>query len=218
MSTPEFATTPAKRNRQRSLYLVIAGVIILVTIIAVWIIANGRLPFMPPRLNGIAIQSPEPAQNFTLTSQTGQPLSLTDLRGKVVLLYFGYTYCPDACPTTLAELKKATQTLGGDAEDVQVVMVSIDPERDTPEVLKTYMAYFDPSYIGLTGTEDEILAAATPYGVYFQKHEGSPATGYLVDHTTTVMAIDKEGYLRLFYPYGTAGEDIAADLRYLVND
>lgn len=217
MSTQELTSTPPTKKRSTAYLWIGAGVVLFVVAIIIWSFVNGRLPFLPPRLNGIAIQSPEPAPNFTLTSQTGQPLSLHDLRGKVVLLYFGYTFCPDACPTTLAELKKVTNALGKEAKDVQVVMVTVDPERDTPEVLREYLSYFDASYIGLTGTEGDILAATTPYGVYFQKHEGSPATGYLVDHTTTVMAIDKEGYLRLFYPYGTSGEDIAADMRYLIN-
>lgn len=218
MSHPELTTAPVISNRSRPLAWLVSGLLILLIAVAIWSLLNGRLPFLPPRLNGIAIQSPEPVPNFTLTSQSGAPLSFNDLRGKVILLYFGYTFCPDACPTTLTELKKATATLGRDAQDVQVVMVTVDPERDTPEVLRQYLGYFDPSYIGLTGSEEEILAAATPFGVYYQKHEGSAATGYLVDHTTTVMAIDKRGYLRLFYPYGTSGEEIAADMHYLVND
>ena len=142
----------------------------------------------------------------------GSPaLRLAGLRGKVVLLYFGYTFCPDACPTTLSELKKVPAALGDRADEVQVVMVSVDPQRDTPEVLREYLSYFDPSFLGLTGTEEEVLAAATPLGIYFSAHEGSAATGYLVDHTTSVLAIDKDGYLRLLYSFETPGEDIAAD-------
>jgi protein SCO1/2 len=164
----------------------------------------------------MVMQSPQPVADFTLTSQTGEPVSLSDLRGKVVLLYFGYTFCPDACPTTLAELKKAKAALGTAGEDLQVVMVSVDPERDTPQALGKYLAAFDPTFLGLTGSEEAILAAATPLGIYYARNEGSPATGYLVDHTTTVAAIDRDGYLRIVYPFETQGEDIAADMRYLL--
>jgi protein SCO1/2 len=151
-------------------------------------------------------------------SSTGEPLSLSDLRGKVVLVYFGYTFCPDACPTTMAQLKKVPPALGDNAEDVQVVMITVDPQRDTPEALREYLAAFDPSFIGLTGTEDEIRAAASPFGIYFAAHEGSAASGYLVDHTSAVTAIDKAGYARLVFPHETPGEDIAADVRQLARE
>lgn len=208
------ATTAPKRPR---LFLWLALlVILLVGGVAIWSVVNGRLPFAAPSFNGTVIQSPDPVADFTLTASTGERLSLSDLRGQVVLLYFGYTFCPDACPTTLDELKKVPAALGDQADEVQVVMVTVDPRRDTPEVLREYLAYFDPSFLGLTGSEEEVLAAASPLGIYFAAHEGSPATGYLVDHTTSVLAIDKEGYLRLLYSFETPGEAIADDMRQLV--
>ena len=182
----------------------------------VWTLINGRLPFTPYSYKGMLIQSPDKAANFTLTDHNGQRVSLSDFQGKVVLIYFGYTFCPDACPTTLAQLKKVPPALGDDAGDVQVLMVTVDPERDTPDVLREYLSFFDPSFLGLTGTEEEILAAATPFGIYYNQHAGTAATGYLVDHTTSVLGIDKEGYLRLVYGFETPGEDIAADVRELV--
>ena len=97
-------------------------------------------------------------------------------------------------------------------------MITVDPDRDTPEHLAEYLSFFDPSFIGLTGTEEEILGATTPFGIYYKKHEGTIASGYLFDHTATVMAIDKQGYLRLVYPFGISGEDIAADMRYLIRE
>lgn len=153
---------------------------------------------------------------FALVNQDGKPVTDADFKGKLLLVYFGYTFCPDACPTTMAELKKVPPALGRSADDVQVVMISVDPQRDTPEVLREYLAHFDPSFLGLTGTEEEILAAATPLGIYYYAHEGSAASGYLVDHTTSVLAIDREGYLRVIYSFETPGEDIAADMRWLV--
>ena len=212
-STPSKAAPSLNR---RGLWAVLAAAVLLVGAVVVWSAINGRLPFGAPAFHGTVIQSPDVVADFTLTSSTGDQLSLSDLRGKVVLLYFGYTFCPDACPTTLNELKKVPSALGDRADEVQVVMVTVDPQRDTPEVLREFLAHFDPSFLGLTGTEEEIMAAASPLGIYFAAHEGSPATGYLVDHTTSVLAIDKEGYLRLLYSFETPGEAIADDMRHLV--
>ncbi len=218
MTTPDdptAPTAPASRRTSPLLWLALAA-ILLVGGIGLWSVLNGRLPFGAPSFNGTVIQSPDPVPDFTLNASTGERLRLSDLRGKVVLMYFGYTFCPDACPTTLNELKKVPPALGERADEVQVVMVTVDPQRDTPEVLREFLGHFDPSFLGLTGTEEEVLAAATPLGIYFAAHEGSPATGYLVDHTTSVLAIDKEGYLRLLYSFETPGEAIADDMRQLV--
>ena len=212
-SAPAKAAPPSNR---RALWAVLAAAVLLVGAVVVWSVINGRLPFGAPTFHGTVIQSPDVVADFTLTASTGEQISLSDLRGQVVLMYFGYTFCPDACPTTLNELKKVPPALGDRADEVQVVMVTVDPQRDTPEVLREYLSYFDPSFLGLTGTEEEVLAAATPLGIYFSAHEGSAATGYLVDHTTSVLAIDKDGYLRLLYSFETPGEDIAADMRHLV--
>lgn len=171
----------------------------------------------PPNFNGMVLQSSDTLTDFTLTSADGQ-VSLSDLRGKVVLLYFGYTYCPDVCPATMVELKKAMNELGRDGEDVQVIMISFDPERDTPEVLQEYVQHFHPSFMGLTGTDEEIAAITVPMGIFYEKHDGTVQSGYLIDHTATVAVVDKDGYLRLIYAFDTPGEDIAKDLRYLVRD
>jgi protein SCO1/2 len=172
--------------------------------------------FKPYTFHGMVLQSPEPAANFTLTSHLGQPVSLSDFKGQLVLLYFGYTTCPDVCPTTLAELKQARQLLGKRSDEVQVLMVTVDPERDTVPVLADYMTHFDPSFIGLTGTPEEIAEIATYYGVFYERKESESALGYLVDHTATVMVVDRDGYLRMIYPYGTKFEDITADLDYML--
>ena len=218
MTSPTDPTpaTAAPKRPIRALWIALAAIVLLLGAVAVWSVVNGRLPFGAPAFNGTVIQSPDLAADFTLTASTGEQLSLSDLRGKVVLMYFGYTFCPDACPTTLNELKKVPAALGDRADEVQVVMVTVDPQRDTPEVLREYLSHFDPSFLGLTGTEEEVLAAATPLGIYFSAHEGSAASGYLVDHTTSVLAIDKEGYMRLLYSFETPGEAIADDMRHLV--
>ena len=128
-----------------------------------------------------------------------------------MLVYFGYTFCPDVCPTTLTTVDKALDLLGNKADQVQLVMISVDPERDTSAVLANYLSNFNPSFVGLTGTPDQIASAATPFGVYYQKHEGSAATGYLVDHTASLLVLDRTGRTRLVIPFETSAEDIAED-------
>lgn len=217
MTTQEHLTEKAPKKRISPwIWVGLLALLLLLGGAVVYTLINGRLPFTPYSYKGTLIQSPDLAPDFTLESSTGERVSLSDFRGKVILMYFGYTFCPDACPTTLAQLKKVAPALGDDAGDVQVLMVTVDPQRDTAEVLRQYLSFFDPSFIGLTGTEEEILAAATPFGIYYNAHAGTPATGYLVDHTTSVLAVDKDGYLRLIYGFETPGEDIAADVRELV--
>jgi len=154
--------------------------------------------------------------DFTLASADG-PVTLQALRGKVVLVYFGYTYCPDVCPTALAATAAGLALLRPEElAGVAAIFVSVDPERDTPERMAEYMAYFNPSFVGLSGTPDQIAEAATPFGIYYQKHEGTPASGYLVDHTATVNVLDREGRMRLVWPFGTEGDAMAADLKQML--
>ncbi|MCC6603595.1 MAG: SCO family protein [Anaerolineae bacterium] len=174
--------------------------------------------FGPTEWHGMVIQSYQPVTNFTLTSSNGEPVSLIDFRGKVVMLYFGYTFCPDVCPATMIELSDAMEILGDKSEDVQVVMITLDPERDTPEVMQKYVTHFNDTFIGLTGTPEELIAVTAPMGIFYERHEGSSAAGYLIDHTATVAVLDKEGKLRLVYPFGVTGADMAADLKYLVRE
>lgn len=174
--------------------------------------------FGPTEWHGMEIQSNKPVTNFTLTGPGEQPVSLIDFRDKVVMIYFGYTFCPDVCPATMVELRDAMEILGKNSEDVQVLMITLDPERDTPEVLEAYLAHFDDSFIGLTGTPDELIAVTAPLGIFYERHEGSAASGYLIDHTATVAVLDKDRLLRLIYPFGITGEEMAADLKYLVRE
>ncbi len=170
----------------------------------------------PYQYHGLYLETPKPAPDVTLTDMNGQPAKLTDFTGKVVLLYFGYTFCPDVCPTTLSTVNQALQLLGKKADEVQLVMVSVDPDRDTPAVLKHYLANFNPSFIGMTGDPEQIAQAATPFGVIYTKHEGTPATGYLVDHTASLMVLDRQGNMRLVLPFETPADAIAADLKQML--
>jgi protein SCO1/2 len=211
-------TTSASRPTNRLLrpkYLIGLLIVLVVVVAAGWLISTALRPHI---FHGTVLQSPLAATNFTLTSHDGQPVSLSDFKGQVVLLYFGYTTCPDVCPTTLAELHATLQVLGNRAKDVQVMMVTVDPERDTVPVMADYVTHFDARFIGLTGTPDQIAQIATSYGVAYSRHVGPSAIGgYLVDHTATVTAIDRQGHVRVIFPFNTPAADIAADVDYLLN-
>ena len=205
-STDESKKKPS--NTKKILLYGFGAIVVLALIgFAIWWVR-------PPEMHGVVLQSPQRLTDFTLDGSTGESISLSDFRGKPVLIYFGYTFCPDVCPTTLNDLTDTMDALGKKADDVQVIMVSVDPERDTPEQLATYLRYFDPRFIGMTGTKDDIDAAATQFGVFYEAHEGTAATGYLVDHTSTVALVDEDGYLREIFSFDTPGEDIAADVAY----
>ncbi|MCA9981819.1 MAG: SCO family protein [Anaerolineales bacterium] len=171
----------------------------------------------PHEFAGAVVTNPQPAPDFTLVSADG-PVNLSDYEGKYIYLYFGYTFCPDVCPATMNELAKMTEQLGADAENVQVIMITVDPARDTAELLRDYMAFFDPSFIGLTGTEEEIAAVANTYGVFYEAHEGSAESGYLVDHSTRTYLFSPERVPIVAYPFDVSAEAMAEDLRYLLTN
>lgn len=204
---------------KKTAWIFVVGILVGIVLIA--IIALPRM--RPYNFHGTVLQSPQPAPDFELKAANGQTIRLSDFNGKLVMLYFGYTFCPDVCPTSLSKIADAMDILGKQANDVQVIMISVDPERDTPEMLLEYTSFFHPRFIGVTGTPDEIAEVATMYGIYYQAHEGTAATGYLVDHTASVMVIDQDGHLKLVYPYTPpdqdvyiSAEDIASDLAYLL--
>jgi protein SCO1/2 len=165
----------------------------------------------PYEFVGTVLSDPDIAPSFTLTADTGERVGIDSYRGKVVLIYFGYTFCPDICPASLAELAEAVTLLGDDGSEVQVIMISVDPARDKPEVLGQYVDFFDPTFVGLTGTEAEIADVADKYNVFYEAQQGTPATDYLVDHWAGVMLIDRDGMLAELFSNGTTGEQIAAD-------
>jgi protein SCO1/2 len=177
--------------------------------------AVGVFFLRPHTFHGTVIQSPEPSYDFTLTGADGD-ISLSDFRGNLVLLYFGYTFCPDICPGTLANVAQALRDMDSQAGDVQLIMVSLDPERDTPEKLAEYMGHFHPSFIGITGAKEQLDEITSLYGIFYQVNEGSDATGYLIDHTATLMVIDRQGYLKLVFPFGVTANEIADDLKYML--
>jgi protein SCO1 len=159
-----------------------------------------------------------PAPEIELARDNGTNFRLSEMRGNVVLLFFGYTSCPDVCPTTLSELRKANEELGKNADQVKVVFVTVDPERDTPEKIQKYVSIFNPAFIGLSGSTNELEPVWKEYGVYREIDKTtSSASGYLVTHSARVYVIDPDGNLRLSYSYGTPTDDIVHDLKILFN-
>ena len=168
------------------------------------------------RFNGADITGAEYARTLALPDQNGQPRTLADFKGKVTVVFFGYTQCPDACPTTMAELAQVKKLLGKDGERLQGVFVTIDPERDTPQVLKPYMESFDPSFVALRGTPEQTAATAKEFKVFYAKSPGKTPDSYSMDHTAGSYVFDTQGRVRLFESYGRGAEALAADLKVLL--
>jgi protein SCO1/2 len=152
-----------------------------------------------------------------LTDHHGKPRSLADFRGKVVVLTFGFTHCPDVCPTTLADFASALKRLGPDAERVQVLFVTVDAARDTEEVLRQYVPAFHPSFLGLRGDAAATAKVTKDYGIHSSVRAGKTPESYTVDHSAQSMVLDPQGRLRLVIGHGLAPEKIASDLRLLLN-
>lgn len=192
-------------------FLPVSGLVI--GLVAILLIS---LALRPHNFAGTILQSPEPAYNFTLNGPDQATVSLSDFRGKVVLLFFGYTHCPDVCPTTLHEESKVLDLLGRQAEKVQPIFISVDPERDSPQRLKAYLNNLDGRIIGITGDLKVINEITTQYGVFFQKRIISADGNYLVDHTATTFLVDQNGYLRVIYAYAAPARGIAEDVKYIL--
>ena len=155
--------------------------------------------------------------SFSLTDHTGKVRSLEDFKGKVVVIFFGYTQCPDVCPTTMLEMQGVMQLLGERAKDVQVLFVTVDPQRDSQEILAQYVPGFDPRFIGLRPKDEEQLQAITKgYKVFYQKVSGQTPATYTMDHTAGSYVLDREGNLRLFVKHGQGGQPLADDLKQLL--
>jgi protein SCO1/2 len=155
-------------------------------------------------------------KSLALTDPTGRARSLADWSGKVVVLFFGFTQCPDVCPSTLATMADVMKRLGPDADRVQVLFVTLDPERDTPAVLAPYVAAFDPRFLGLYGDKDTTAKTTRDFKVFFQRVPGKTEGTYSIDHTAASYVLDGKGRLRLYVRHQQTGEDIAADIRALL--
>jgi protein SCO1 len=170
-----------------------------------------------PGFTSIDLTGADYAKDFALTDFNGQPRSLKDYKGKIVVMFFGYTQCPDVCPTSMTELVAVKKLLGPDGDKLQGLFVTIDPERDTPEMLKAYMANFDPSFVGLyADTPEKLAAVAKEYKVYYKKVAGKTPTSYTMDHSAGSYVYDTQGNLRLYARYGSGAGALAADIKLLL--
>jgi protein SCO1/2 len=169
------------------------------------------------QFKNIDITGADFGKDFHLTDHNGKPRSLADFRGKIVLLFFGYTHCPDVCPVTMAQFAQVMKELGADAKRVQVLFVTLDPERDTPALLAQYVPAFNPDFLGLYGDMAATKETAKAFHVFFEKQPGKTPETYSIDHTAGTYVFDTQGRLRLFVKYGQEGApDLVADLRALL--
>ena len=169
-----------------------------------------------PAFASIDLTGADYAKDFELTDHNGVVRHLGDFKGKVVVMFFGYTQCPDVCPTTMAELAEVKKLLGRDGDRLQALFVTVDPARDTPEVLKGYMGNFDPTFLALTATTSEkLMQLAKDYKVYYKKVDGSTPTSYTMDHSAGSYVYDTKGQLRLFTRYGTGPKVLVGDIAQL---
>lgn len=170
----------------------------------------------PEPFLGTDITGADYGKDFHLTDHYGKPRSLADFRGRAVLLFFGYTRCPDVCPTTLSEAALAMKALGEDAKRVQVLFVTLDPERDTRELLAQYVPAFHPDFLGLSGDSAATAKVARDFKVFYQKQPGGTPGGYTLDHSAGSFVFDPSGRLRLYFGYGKGGDALTHDLRILL--
>ena len=169
-----------------------------------------------PKFQGVDVTGAEYAKDIPLQDVNGQRRSLKDFSGKVVAVFFGYTQCPDVCPTTLQEFVEVKQALGADGNKLQAIFVSLDPERDTPQVLKAYLANFDERFVGLHGTPDEIAAVAKDFKIFFKKVPGKTEGTYTLDHSAGTYLYDPQGRLRVYERYGVGSQVLAQDVKALL--
>jgi protein SCO1/2 len=171
-----------------------------------------------PQFQSVDLTGAEYATGFSLTDQNGQVRTLKDFAGKVVVVFFGFTQCPDVCPTTMSELAQVKKLLGADGDKLQAVFVSVDPERDTPEILKAYMGNFDPSFVALRPTPAQLADLAKDFKVFYKRVDGKTSGSYSMDHTAGSYVIDGNGKIRLFTRYGSGVEMLASDVRLLIKN
>jgi protein SCO1/2 len=169
-----------------------------------------------PSFNAVDMTGADYALDFALDDADGKRRTLADFKGKVVVLFFGYAQCPDVCPTTMTEMAQVKQQLGADGDRLQVVFVTVDPERDTAPVMKAYTSAFDPSFIALIPTPQQLSAMAKDFKVYYKKVDGSTPTSYSMDHSAASYVYDTQGRLRLYARYGAGVAPMTADVKTLL--
>lgn len=169
-----------------------------------------------PQFRGVDITGADYARDFRLTDHNGQLRSIQDFKGKAVIVFFGYTQCPDVCPTSMTELAEVKKLLGPDGDKLQGIFVTVDPGRDTAEMLKAYMTNFDPSFLALIPTADQLPVVAKDFKVYYKRVEGKTPTSYTMDHSAGSFLYDPQGRLRVYNRYGSGAPALAADVKQLL--
>ncbi|NYT84743.1 SCO family protein [Pollutimonas harenae] len=169
-----------------------------------------------PTFIGSDITGTELGKDLAMVDGSGQLRTLTDYKGKVVVVFFGFTQCPDVCPTAMAELSQTMELLGENAAQVQVLMISVDPERDTPEILSAYVSAFNPDFVGLTGTPEQLSTTAKSFKTYYAKSPGATPEQYSMDHASSFYIIDQEGEARVLISGNASAQDIANDINQLL--
>jgi protein SCO1/2 len=190
--------------------------VLLHTFLVYGLVGLGGCDKDQPQFHGVDITGADYAHDFKLTDHNGQPRSLQDFRGKVVIVFFGYTQCPDVCPTSMQELAEVKRLLGPEGDKFQGLFITVDPERDTPELLKAYMANFDPGFLALRGSPEQTAAVAKDFKIYYKRVEGKTASSYTMDHSAGSYTFDPQGRLRLYNRYASGAANLAADVQLLL--
>jgi protein SCO1 len=206
---------PGRRGRRPwgRMLAALGGALVLAAVVG-WV---GLRWITPHPYSCTVMQAPTAAPSMDgLVLTDGSPVELSSFEGDLLLVYFGYTNCPDVCPTTLSQVAAARRSLGGDADRVRVLLVSVDPARDDLATLEEYVAAFDPGFLAATGEPADLERVASQYGIFFAEGEAIGEDGYAIDHTATLMGIDTDGHLRIVWPAMLDVERLAADLRELL--
>lgn len=198
----------------RGIKIFIFGFVILLGLVGVYLLLDTQRAYT---FRGSLIDPAVEAPQFELTDVDGNPFQLRDLDDQVVIVFFGYTSCPDVCPVTLTDFMRIRSQLGKNEDKVSFVFITVDPERDTPDRMKRYLTNFDSEIIGLTGQPEDLAQVWASYGVYQEKSSQSSEENYLVDHSSRIYIIDQDGNLLLTYLFGTENKAIAEDVRYLIS-
>ena len=191
--------------------------VLAAAILALSLSACDKLPGKQASFQNTDVTGLDYAKGFSLTDHTGKPRTLADYKGKVVLVFFGYTQCPDVCPTTMVEMASVMQKLGPQADQVQVLFITLDPERDTQALLASYVPAFDKRFVGLYGTLEQTAKVAKDFKVFYSKVPGKEPGSYTIDHTAGSYVFDRDGKLRLFIRHGGGADPIVHDLRQLLS-
>ena len=186
---------------------------LFVSVFAVFLIACSP---EKPQFKSIDLTGADYAKDFALPDQNGQSRSIKDFAGKVVVVFFGFTQCPDVCPTSMVELAAIKKSLGADSDKLQAIFITVDPERDTPEILKAYMGNFDPTFLALRPSMEQLPVIAKDFKIYYKKVDGKTPTSYSMDHSAGSYVYDPKGRLRLYYRYGSGAEALTQDVQLLL--